>query len=218
MQIIKVLAVVSVFITTGCAYNAPVDVTPAYNVYSNYDDKLAGRYALYVDAEEMQSEGRTRGMACAAHSYPYDGRDPFKQSVLATFQNIVEDVELVDFQLDTDALVAQGFQAQLSVEVESSEVDLTVHAGFWSSEIEADAEIVASVRAMGKSGVLLGSSIEGSDDAVADAGGFCEGASTAMQEALGGAIKKTMERLGERLANARKLREAAIDMGMGESE
>ena len=218
MKLLKVLAVASVFITTGCAYNAPVDVTPAYNVYSNYDDKLAGRYALYVEAEEMKSEGRTRGINCAAHSYPYDGRDPFRQSVLATFQNIVEEVELVDSQLDTESLAAQGFQAQLSVEVESSEVDLTVHAGFWTSEIEADAEIVASVRAMGKSGVLLGASIEGGDDGVAPAGGFCEGAATAMQEALGGAIKKTMERLGERLANARKLREAARSMGMGESD
>ena len=170
------------------------------------------------EAEEMKSEGRTRGMNYAAHSYPYDACDPFRQSVLATFQNIVEEVELVDSQLDTESLAAQGFQAQLSVEVESSEVDLTVHAGFWTSEIEADAEIVASVRAMGKSGVLLGASIEGGDDGVAPAGGFCEGAATAMQEALGGAIKKTMERLGERLANARKLREAAASMGMGESD
>ena len=39
------------------------------------------------------------------------------------------------------------------------------------------------------------------------------GAADAMSESLAAAIKETMERL----ANARKLREAAVQMGMGEA-
>lgn len=197
-----------IVIMSGCAYNAPVEVSPAYNVYSNYEDKLPGRYALFVDSEKMKGEGRTRGIACSAHSYPYDGRDPFKQSVLATFRNLVEEVEFVDTPLSSESLTAQGYVAQLSVEVESAEVDLTVHQGFWTAEIEADTEITASVQAAGKDGRLLGSSIEGRDDAVADGGMACEGAATAIQESLSKAMRKTMERLGERLANARKVRDA----------
>lgn len=202
---------------SACAYNAPVDVSPAYNVYSNYEDKLPGRYALYVDSAEAKGEGEIKGFACSAHSYPYDGEAPFASSVVATFRNIVEEVELVDMPMDAAALSSGGYQAQLSVEVVSMEVDLRVIQGFWSSEIEAETEIAATVRAVNNAGVLLGSTIEGNADAEADSGMACEGAATAMQESISEAIEEAMERLGERLANARRLREAAVDAGLGQS-
>ncbi len=207
----------TVLFTSACAYNTPVDVSPAYNVYSNYEDKLPGRYALYVDAKETKGEGDVKGLGCAAHSYPYDGEAAFAASVTATFRNIVEDVEVVTVPMDASALIAGGYLAQLTVEVVSMEVDLRVNPGFFSATIEADTEIAATVRAVNKAGNLLGSTIEGTADAEADAGGFCEGATTAMQESIGEAIEETMERLGERLANARRLREAAVEAGLGQS-
>ena len=52
----------TVLFTSACAYNTPVDVSPAYNVYSNYEDKLPGRYALYVDATETKGEGDVKAL------------------------------------------------------------------------------------------------------------------------------------------------------------
>ena len=99
----------SAALLSACAYNAPVDVSPAYNVYSNYEDKLPGRYALYVDSAEAKGEGEVKGFACSAHSYPYDGEAPFSSSVVATFRNIVEEVELVAMPMDAAALSAGGY-------------------------------------------------------------------------------------------------------------
>ncbi len=196
-------------LTVGCAYNAPIDVAPAYDVYSNYDDKLEGHYALYVDAEEMVQRAKVKGFACSAHSFPVDGEAQFETSVLRTFENLVESVEVVDRPLSQEALVSGGYKAQLIVEVRDVDIDLVVIPGFWSSEIEADVEIAASVEAINYEGKLLGSTIEGDGDAIAGAGMACEGGTKAIGEAMSEAMRETMERLGERLTNARKMRAEA---------
>ncbi|MEP5569346.1 MAG: hypothetical protein ABJN62_16005 [Halioglobus sp.] len=204
----KILAIAfTVLVASGCAYNAPVDIAPSYDVYSNYDDKVEGHYALYVDAEEMVKTVKAKGMACSAHNFPVDARAQFETSVLKTFENLVESVEVVDRPLTSEGLKSGGYKAQLVVEVRDLDVDLSVIPGAWTSTIEVDAEITASITAQNFEGKLLGSTIEGDGDAEAESGAFCDGGSKAVGEAMADAMEETMERLGERLVNARKIRE-----------
>jgi len=203
------LFVVAYFCLAGCSYNAPIDVAPSYDVYSNYDNKLSGTYALYVDAEEMAEKVKVKGYNCSFHSYPVDAIDQFETSVVQTFGNLLESVQLVDSPLDREALKAQGYLAQIVVEVRDMDVDLVVHPGFWTSDMEADIEIAASIEATNYGGRVLGSTIEGDGDATVGAGGACEGGSEAIGDAMSEAMKETMERLGERLTNSRKMREIA---------
>jgi hypothetical protein len=203
----NLLVLTAVFIT-GCAHNAPVNIAPSYDVYSNYDEKLKGDYALYVDSSEMVKVVKAKGVACSAHTFPVDAEKAFAVSVMKTVENLVESVEMVDQPLDREDLVARGLRAQLVVKVKDMDADLVVIPGFWTSQIEADVEITASVEANNYEGRILGSTIEGDGDATADSGAFCDGGTKAIGEATAAAMKETMERLGERLANARKMREA----------
>ena len=194
------------FIAAGCTYSAPTNVNPATNIYSNYDDKLQGRYALYVDAEKLKEDIKPSGLACSAHTFPVDARSAFRTSTIKTFENLIEEVEPVDQPLTQIDLTARGLRGMIVVEVDDIDIDLKVIPGFWTSEIEADAEITAQLTVDGTTGRLLGTAVEGEEDARSEAGGACEGGAAAIGEAVEEAMKEVLERLGERLTNSQRLR------------
>ena len=199
-------AIIVVLIATGCSYTATTDISPATNIYSNYPDRIAGRWALHVDADEMAGQFKVSGFVCSAHTYPVDARNAFSVSVERTLQNIMEDVEVVSNPIHREEIMASGFNGMIRVEARELEIDLTVIPGFWSSEMEADAELTVSVTVDGADGRLMGTTIEGDDDYKAQAGGACEGGATAIGKAVEAAMKETLERLGERLSNSPRLR------------
>lgn len=207
----KLALVGGTFCVCACSYNAPVDISPSYNVYSNYDEKLPLSIALLVDAEKMLEDVKVSGFTCSAHSYPVDARASFSSSVRRTFENLVNSVDVVDNPLTTASLSARNLDAMVKVEVSDLDVDLITIPGFFGGQMEADAEISARIVADTRNGRVLGSSVEGSEDARVDAGMACDGGAQAVGKAVEAAIKETVERLGERLANSTKLRDFAKD-------
>lgn len=205
----KILIIFAALGVSACTYNASAPVSPAYDVYSNYDDKLSGQYALYVDSEELAGEYSVEGYACSAHNYSQDATGAFQQSVTKTFQNLVENLELVDQPLSARDLEARGYTGMIIVEAEDIDVRINVIPGFWTSDMSADVELAASLRVDGREGRLLGTTVSGDDDAKAGAGAGCEGGAKALSEATSRALEDLMQRLGERLSNSRRLREAA---------
>ena len=191
----------------ACTYNATPDESPAFDVYSNYDNVLPGTYALHIDDSEFSGAFEFDGYACTAHTFPVDARSAFSSSVLKTFENLVEVVELVREPLDRTSLKEGGYAAQLMVRGEDMDARLALILGFWSSTVSADVELVASITAESAEGRLLGTTVAGEEDEDADAGAACEGGAEALSLATSGAIKKLVRALGERLTNARRLRE-----------
>ena len=204
----KAVVVVSlaVVVLSGCTYKATTNINPATSIYSNYSDKVPGKYALYVDSEKMADTFKVSGYACSAHKYPVDARHAFSVSVERTLENIVEGLEVVPVPIDREGLRAREFTGMILVEARDLEIDLIVIPGFWTAEMKADAEITASIQVDGPDGRLLGTSVEGEDDYTTDAGAGCSGGGVAIGKAIEKAIKETLERLGERLSNAPKLR------------
>jgi len=205
-SLLIILAAVSV---SACTYDASAPVSPAYDVYSNYEDKLPGEYALYVDAEELSGEYSVEGYACSAHNYTQDASSAFEQSVTKTFQNLVQNLEAVDQPLSSRDLEAQGYTGMIIVEAEDIDVRINVIPGFWTSDMSADVELAASLRVDGREGRLLGTTVSGDDDAKTGAGTGCEGGAKALSTATSRALEELMQRLGERLSNSRRLRNAA---------
>ncbi|GIX12351.1 MAG: hypothetical protein KatS3mg118_0310 [Paracoccaceae bacterium] len=190
----------------GCSYNAPTSVAPATNIYSSYDDRVPGRFALVVDADRMAQVVSPGGYACSAHRFPVDARQAFRTSVLRTFENIAQSVEPVERALSREQLAAAGYDGLIRVTVEDLDVDVAVIPGFWTAEIEADAELTMSLAVEGPDGRRLGTTVEGRDDHRADAGAACEGGAQAIGRAVEKAMKEALERAGERFTNAPRLR------------
>jgi hypothetical protein len=195
----------------GCAYNAPVGAAPNLNVYSSYEEKLPGRYALFVDGEAYSQTVHATGYQCSAHTFPLDMKEAFRQSVIQTMRQVVEDVEIVQSPLPADALVRGGLKGQIIVRADSLTARIQFIPGFWSSTTDSNVDLTANMSVDGPNGRLLGTSAEGTGHAQGEAGAFCGGGATAIADASEKATKQMLGQLGERLSNSPRLRTASTE-------
>lgn len=202
------LAAVALVIT-GCAYNAPVAVAPNLNVYSSYSEKLQGRYALVVESEAYNQTVRPTGYQCSAHTFPLDMQEAFRQSVIQTMRQVVDDVEVVQSPLSSDALARGGLKGQIIVRADSMTARIQFIPGFWNVSTDSNVDLTANMSVDGPTGRLLGTSAEGTGHAQGAAGAFCGGGANAIAEASEKATKQLLGQLGERLSNSPRLRTAS---------
>ena len=193
----------------GCAYQASVEVAPAYNVYSSYEDTIPGEWFLFVDTENIGLQTvRAQGLSCSAHTFPLDISGSFGESARRTIGNIVENVEVVDSPAPRAALEREGRAGQIVLRGESLDADLILHQGFWSVTAEVEVEIVLNIQVDGQSQRLLGTTVSGEAEASADAGSFCGGVAEALGEAAAEAVRNTLRRAAEQISNAPRIRDS----------
>lgn len=194
---------------SGCAYNAPVTVSPNLNVYSSYGNRLPGTYALFIDAEAFSQKVHPTGINCAAHNFPLDMQDTFRQSVVSTLQQLVEEVDVVPTPLTADELARTGKRGQIIVRADSMTARIQFIPGFWSATAESDVDLSANLSVDGPGGRLLGTTAEGEGTAQGEAGGLCGGGADVIAQAAEKATKHLLGELGERLSNSPRIRAMA---------
>lgn len=191
---------------SACSYNVPTTASPAFDVYSNYRDKIPGSFALYVDANSFAREVKPTGQICSANSYPLNANISFKQSVTATIKQLVEQVEVVERPLPTADLAAKGYRGQIVVRSDEYIAHITFIPGFWTATASSSVDISASLIVDGADSRFLGTSASASRSTELSSASCGDGAQ-AIADANSKATKELLERLGERLANEPRLRQ-----------
>ena len=191
---------------TGCAYNAAPISTGAVNVVAAYSSKIPGKFALFVDAGELNKVIRPRGTACSAHSYPLNMAEGFSSSVRATLGNVVEELEVVQTPLQEGTIRAGGYKGQIVVRGESLEGKLVAIPGFWTANISTTIQLSAVITVDGPQGRLVGKTVEGMAERETEAGSLCSGGAASVEEAARQAMRKALQQIGETIANAERLR------------
>ena len=133
-------------LSTGCAYQVPTTIKPSYSVYTAYDQKLPARAAVYVDASKANERVKVSGLACSAHTFPVAAESEMETAVVRTLSNLLEGVEKVDRPLSRDQLAPRGLDAMIMVKVEDMDIDLKVIPGFWTADIESEADLAIGVK------------------------------------------------------------------------
>ncbi|HEX3430177.1 MAG TPA: hypothetical protein VHT03_04755 [Rhizomicrobium sp.] len=193
---------------TCCSYQVQTVSAPQLDVYSNYEKKVPGKWALIVDPAQFNHTVKAEGVNCAAHNYPLDLRSSFKQSVAGTFENIVDSVEVVDGAAPAETLTSRGYAGVISVRAEDLRSRLIFEPGFFTSTADATIELDAGMTVYGPNGKLLGTRGTGKGDGNSDAGEFCGGTTNAIEHASEAAMKDLLGVLGERFTNAPQVRAA----------
>lgn len=191
---------------SACQYKAEPMAVPSFNVYTSYDGKLPGKYLLHVDATELQKAVKPSDFNCAAHTYPMDVREAFTGSVRQTFGNMVEELEVIQTPANRDELAARGARGMILVRAENIDGRLRAVPGFWMAGMETRVSMAASIVVDGRSGRLLGTTVEGDGEAQADAGVACEGGAASLSRSAEDALKETVTRLAEALGNSERVR------------
>lgn len=207
MIIRSALIALGFLMTSACTYQSAVQVAPAFDVYTSYDDVIPGDWYLYVNAEDLQDQNvRFSGFNCSAHTYPIDVSETFSQSAVRTVGNIVENVTLVDNPVSSPEIERNGYAGQIMMNGQELDADLIYHAGFWTSNAEAQVDITLTVVVDGQGERLLGTTVSGDAEATRDAGSFCGGGAEALGEAASEAVRDTLQRAAESIGNAPRIR------------
>jgi hypothetical protein len=209
--IYAVCAIAGSLFLSGCAYNAPVGVSPNLNVYSSYGEKLPGRYALVVDTEAFNTDVKPTGYNCSAHHFPLDLREAFAASTASTLRQLVDDVQVLPRAVPATELAKQGFAGEVIVTAESISARVQVVPGFWSSSASSVVELSAGMTVDTATGRVLGTSAQGFGDAQNDAGAMCGETATAIGAATEKAMRQLLGQIGERLSNSERLRHASAE-------
>ena len=195
----------------ACSYQVPTMSAPQLDVYSNYQDRVPGKWALVVEDDAFKKDIHAEGLNCAAHNYPLDLTSSFKQSAVATFQNITTNVDVLDRPIPTESLTAAGYAGEIEIKAEDMRSRLMFIPGFWSSTAESDIELDAAVVVNGSGGRLMGTRATGKGTESSDAGQFCGGATDAVAHSSEAAMKDVLGEIGERFSNAPQVRNAGTE-------
>jgi len=199
-------ALVAGFLLSACAYNVDTVAIGSFDVVSSFDEKLKGKYLFYAEGGELRQEVKPSDFNCAAHRYPLDLSTSFIGSARATFANLVDELEVVDSYVPRDDLAGRGARGIIVVRGEDVNARMRVVPGFWTAGMEARVALTASISVDGRNGRLLGTTVEGDGETQTDSGLACEGGSKALAGASEDAMKETVRKLGEALANSERVR------------
>ena len=209
----KVSVILSVLMFAGCAHQTSINVSPAFDVYQSYEDKIPGNWSLVVNAGDLKNEVvKFNDSGCFSHTFALDLESSFSQSTLKTLANVFENIQLEPSAISRAQIASRGYKGQIIVRGEDLDTDLRSIVHFLSVDVDAEVDVSASITIDGLSGRVFGTSVSEDGEFKADLGSFCEGGSEALGKAAENAIKNTLTSLAESVANSQRLRDYATDV------
>lgn len=202
------LIIGTAFFIHGCAYNVQPVSTKAINIYSSYESKVPGRFAIVIDdsARNINREIRSATSTCSAHSYPIALGESIAISVARTLDSVFEQTFEQPSMLSADAMTKLGLRGVALVKIDEFSPRLSCSMGFWSGTCTGSTDISLGINIRGVNGVLFATSVSGSKTFDGDSGSGCDGGANVLSESITRATKDALERLAERISNSPRLR------------
>lgn len=195
---------------SGCSYNVQPVSTKALNIYSAYENKVPGTYALVMDnsVRIVNKELAPASYVCSAHRYPISVGDSLAVSIKQTLESVFEQVIEQGTVPSSENLSKLGLNGIVLVRLDDFSPRILCTQGMFQGTCSASTDISFGVTVRGLTGPLVATAASGSKTADGDAGGYCGGGATVVAESITRATRDALERLAERLANSPRLREA----------
>lgn len=201
-------ALTLIVVLPGCAYSVkPVSVS-ATNIYTSYDEKIAGSWVIVADEgmRNIEREISASSYVCSAHTFPMKVGDAISTSVKAMMASVFENTTARTVMPTVNDLRRDGSRGAVLVRLDSFEPRVRCSTGFWTGSCTASTDVSFGVTVRGTEGTLYATSVGDSATVDGDSGGACEGGATVLSESISKSVKKALERMGERLSNSRRLR------------
>ncbi|MDP2002154.1 MAG: hypothetical protein ACYCX0_10575 [Desulfurivibrionaceae bacterium] len=195
-------------LVSGCAYNVQPVSTKAINIYSSYESKVPGQFAVVLDdsIRNVNREVKPVSHVCSAHSYPIFLGESIAVSVKHTLDSVFEQTVEQSTMPSTEAMKKLGLRGVVFVKMDDFSPRLSCSMGFWSGTCSGSTDISFGVNIRGTNGTLLATSVSGSKTFDGDSGGGCGGGANVLSESITRATRDALERLAERVSNSPRLR------------
>ena len=208
---IKVIGVVAaVGMLAACSYDVQTVTAPQLNVYSNYDEQVPNRWALVVEPTALTTTARSSSYQCSAHAFPIDLAGSFPPSVTATFENVVQEIDVLERPIPASVLVQRGYAGQIQIRGEAVRARLNFLPGFFQANVDATVELEVGLVVDNGEGRALGTRASGMGRADGSAGIYCSGGADALARASEDAVRSVLGQIAERFSNAPRIRASTI--------
>ena len=202
-------ALISAILLGACTYNANVGLQPSYDVYSSYEDKVPGKWAIFTEHRSVDhATADLDGHQCSFHTFTFSPGAPFADSAGKTFENLVENGEIVRAPIPANDLRKRGYDGLIIISAEQVRSNITFAPKFFGATAIAEVDLTASISVFSPAGRLLGTTASESGTGRSDAGSACAGGTNAIREAAEESFKRVLRRLGERFASSNRIRNA----------
>lgn len=198
----------------GCAREvARPEPRPAFNVYSDYEEPIAGAYALVTDPQMLTGRFEIIAGKCAGEAYAADIGNAFTATLHRTLQPLFDFLEVPDRAVTASDLERGELSGVIFARVQEFDIDLVAVEALFDAQLAAEVGITASVIVDDLAGRALGTTVSTEGEAVASTGSFCGGGTAAIEEAAAEALQDLARQIGERIANSPRIRVGASPAG-----
>lgn len=187
---------------TGCAHKIDPASVSSVNVYTTRDAKIPGKYNLVIDdnIKGLTKEVKMSSYACSAHTYPMSVGNPLAQSIRNATRSAFENA----MEMSTGGTPAADISGTVVYRLEDFNPKLSCSTGFWSVNCTATTELGMNILVRDNAGkVVVNTAASASRSADGDAGSMCDKAGNLVGESFVKATKEVLERLLERVSNAK---------------
>jgi len=194
---------------SACSYNVQPTSAPAVNVYSSYDEKIPGNWAVVIDEDTtvINREISPSSYVCSAHNYPFSTGNTMTVSIQRTMSQIFEETVNRSMIPSIDEMTKSMMDGYVFVRLDSFSPRLSCSTGWWSAKCTSTVDLSFGIEAREVNGDKFATSVGSTKSFDGDGGGACGEASSILAEAYRLALKDAMERLAERASNSTRLRD-----------
>jgi len=148
----KIFIIVLILMVCGCSYSVQPVSTKALNIYSAYDNKVPGKYAVILDdsIRVVNREIAPASYVCSAHRYPIAVGDTLAVSVKQTLDSVFEQVVEQRTIPSNDTLTNLGLVGSVLVKLDDFSPRLLCTQGLFSGTCSASTDISFGVTIEGR--------------------------------------------------------------------
>lgn len=187
---------------SGCAYSVKPHAMPPIDIYSSYDEKIPGTWLVLIDGDikNISRQIRASSYVCSAHTYPIEPGDAIAAAASRTMRAIFENT--------TEDKGDPEINGTISVRLDTFDPRIRCSMGFFSGTCTASADVEFEVTVRDQNKKLFATSVGDSATVDGDSGAACEGGANTLSDAISKSVREALERMGERLSNAPRIRGA----------
>ena len=205
---LSVLIICLVGLVSGCTYNVQPVSTKPNNIYSSYESKVPGNFAIVFDdsIKNVNREIKPVSYLCGAYTYPITLGDSIAVSVKNTLDLVFEQTVEQATMPSTEAMTNLGLRGTVFVKMDDFSPTLSCTPVAYSGTCSGSTDISFGIIIRDTNGTLFATSVSGSKTFIGGAGGACGGGAKVLAESIARATKDVLENLAERVSNSSRLR------------
>ena len=193
---------------SGCAYPVAVPPVSSFNIYSGHDSKVAGHYGLVLDQSTrgLSRVLRPASQSCALHTFPVTVGDNIAVSIKAAMSDVFGSVVDLSTVPTAETMQQQRMKGVIVVRLEEFRPRIACSSSGFAPYCTASTDVGIGAVIRGPEGPIFGSTAHGSRSVDGEAGSECQDAGALITDSITRAVRDSLERVGERMANAPRLR------------